>query len=51
MDEWPDRFPIMDFYLKVCGIHVIKGFEAMDLRLMDVGKLDTLSAAEAFLSA
>jgi len=51
MDEWPDRFPIMDFYLKVCGKHVIKGFEAMDLRLMDVGKLDTLSAAEAFLSA
>ena len=51
MDEWPDRFPIMDFYLKVCGMHVIKGFEAMDLRLMDVGKLDTLSAAEAFLSA
>ena len=50
MDEWPDRFPIMDFYLKVCGTHVIKGFEATDLRLMDVGKLDTLSEAEAFLS-
>jgi NDP-sugar pyrophosphorylase family protein len=42
LSEWPDRFPIMDFYLSACATHLIKGFEAIDLRLMDVGKMDTL---------
>ncbi len=49
LDEWPDRFPIMDFYLKACADHLIRGYEASDLRLMDVGKLDTLHDAEEFL--
>ena len=47
--EWPERFPIMDFYLKHCADHVIRGYEAPNLRLLDVGKLDTLEAAEQFL--
>ncbi len=47
--EWPERFPIMDFYLKACADHLIRGYEAKDLRLMDVGKLDTLHDAEEFL--
>ena len=50
LDEWPDRFPIMDFYLKACGTHLIRGYEAKDLRLMDVGKLDTLDQAEAIIN-
>ena len=50
MDEWPDRFPIMDFYLKACARHPIRGYELSDLRLMDVGKLDTLHEAEQFLN-
>jgi NDP-sugar pyrophosphorylase family protein len=50
LDEWPERFPIMDFYLKACGDHLIKGYEAKDLRLLDVGKLDTLDKAEEFVS-
>ena len=49
MADWPDRFPIMDFYLKACGDHLIRGFEVHDLRLLDVGKLDTLKQAEKFL--
>jgi len=49
--DWPDRFPIMDFYLKVCDGHLIKGYEAKDLRLMDVGKLDTLDQAENFIKS
>ena len=49
LDEWPDRFPIMDFYLQACGTHLIRGYEAKDLRLMDVGKLDTLDQAEDFI--
>lgn len=49
MADWPDRFPIMDFYLKACGDHLIRGFEVHDLRLLDVGKLDTLEQAEKFI--
>ena len=43
------RFPIMDFYLAVCCNHRIYGVEASDLDLIDVGKLDTLEKAEAFI--
>ena len=50
LSEWPDRFPIMDFYLSACATHLIKGFEATDLRLMDVGKMDTLDQAENFIN-
>lgn len=50
LSEWPDRFPIMDFYLSACATHLIKGFEATDLRLMDVGKIDTLDQAENFIN-
>ena len=46
LNEWPDRFPIMDFYLKACADHLIRGYEATDLRLLDVGKLDSLEQAE-----
>ena len=49
MEDWPDRFPIMDFYLKVCADHVIRGFEAPNLHLLDVGKLDTLEQANIFI--
>ena len=51
LDEWPDKFPIMDFYLKACGTHLIRGYEAKNLRLMDVGKLNTLHDAEAFIES
>ena len=49
LDEWPDRFPIMDFYLKACADYLIKGYEVEGLRLLDVGKLDTLEEANEFL--
>ena len=48
--DWPERFPIMDFYLKACATHLIRGYEAPGLRLLDVGKLDTLDQANAFIS-
>ena len=47
--DWPERFPIMDFYLKSCADHLIRGYEARDFRLLDVGKLDTLDKAENFI--
>lgn len=45
----PDKFPIMDFYLSMCRRVPIKGILKEDLRLMDVGKLDSLHEAEGFL--
>ena len=49
MDEFPDRFGIIGFYLKACATHNIKGYVKDDLKLMDIGKLDTLAQAEEFL--
>jgi len=42
----PDRFPIIDFYLKVCADYTITGHLQEDLTLVDVGKIDTLPEAE-----
>jgi NDP-sugar pyrophosphorylase family protein len=49
-DEFPDKFGIIDFYLQVCKLEPIYGYIQPDLRLMDVGKLDTLAEAEAFVA-
>lgn len=51
MNTFPAKFGIIDFYLKVCGENIIKGVNMQNLRLMDVGKLDTLAEAEAFLAS
>jgi NDP-sugar pyrophosphorylase family protein len=47
--EMPDRFGIIDFYLKYCHKCAFLGYEKKDLQLMDVGKLDTLEQAEQFI--
>ncbi|MBP3202662.1 MAG: NTP transferase domain-containing protein [Bacteroidales bacterium] len=44
--DMPERFPIMDFYLKACADYPIYGVPAPDLTLVDVGKIDTLADAE-----
>ena len=49
MDQWPDRFLIIDFYLKACATHPLSGYVADNLRMIDVGKLDSLQQAEEFL--
>lgn len=49
MADWPAKFPIMDFYLRMCDRLDIRGDVQHDLQLMDVGKLNTLEKAEAFL--
>lgn len=51
MDTMPDRFGIIDFYLKACADHPIAGYVKPDLKLMDIGKLETLAQAEAFLGS
>lgn len=50
MDEWPERFPIIDFYLQACATKLIRGVPQPDLRLIDVGKLDSLDQAAAFIT-
>ena len=49
MDNYPDIFPIMDFYLHECATADIRGCLKNDLRLLDVGKTDTLEKATEFL--
>ena len=48
MDRFPDRFPIIDFYLSVCHRSRIVGLVKNDLQVLDVGKLDSLEQAEKF---
>lgn len=50
MASWPDRFPIMDFYLDHARKGEIRGFDNKELHLLDVGKLDTLDEAAEFES-
>ena len=49
MDRFPDRFPIIDFYLSVCHRSHIVGLVKPDLQVLDVGKIDSLHDAEKFL--
>lgn len=49
MSSWPSRFSIMDFYLSVCDKVDIFAYPVSGLQLLDVGKQNTLSAAERFL--
>ena len=49
MASWDERFSIIDFYLAKCADHRIHGFLAPDLRLLDVGKIDSLAEAEEFV--
>ncbi len=49
-DGWDGRFPIMDFYISECGRHRIHGIVPEELRMIDVGKLESLDEAEAFLT-
>ena len=49
MDRFPDRFSIIDFYLSVCHRAHIVGLPKDDLKVLDVGKIDSLHDAEMFL--
>lgn len=43
------RFPIMDFYLKVCDRYPVYGYAPDSLNILDVGKTDSLPQAEEFI--
>lgn len=44
-----DRFPIIDFYVSVCDRYPIYGFCPERLRILDIGKVDSLAKAEELL--
>lgn len=51
MDEqWNGTFSIMDFYLQNCERAVLGGHADFNLKLMDIGKPETLAEAEHFLA-
>lgn len=50
MESWQGKFSIIDFYLSVCDKVEIKCQADPCLKLLDVGKLDTIAKAEAFLA-
>ena len=47
--EYPEKFSIIDFYLNTCKAEKIKAFTQEGLQLLDVGKLDSLEKANAFV--
>ena len=46
-----DKFSLIDFYLSICRTETIAAYVPGGYRMMDVGKIDQLSAAEAFVSS
>ena len=49
MTDFPDRFPVIDFYLSLCNRGKISCCIPSDLHLIDVGKLNSLEEAADFL--
>lgn len=50
MENWPTVFSITPFYLQSCKQLCIKGTQVDHLRMMDIGKVDSLNQAAAFLN-
>ncbi|MBP9998971.1 MAG: nucleotidyltransferase family protein [Bacteroidales bacterium] len=47
MEAWPEKFSIIDFYLKAAATHPIYGVVAADLKLIDIGSPEKLAEADA----
>jgi NDP-sugar pyrophosphorylase family protein len=50
MSGWNGKFSVIDFYLEVAAKETIKGFVPENLKMIDVGKIDSLHDAELFLT-
>lgn len=48
MEEWTGKFSIIQFYLSICAKTDIRAYIAENLRLLDIGKPETLKEAEGF---
>lgn len=50
MESWNGKFSIIDFYLSIVSKAKISGYIAPTLRMIDVGKLDSIKEAELLYS-
>ena len=48
MQDYPDAFSIIDFYIRECNQLVIKGYNPPQLAILDVGKPEALQKATSF---
>lgn len=49
MNEFPDKFSVIDFYLSLCNHKPINAFIPSESRMIDVGKPESLKEANNFL--
>ena len=49
MNEFPDKFSIIDFYLSICYHKPIIAYNPLKTRMIDVGKPESLKEANKFL--
>ncbi len=49
MEEWTGKFSIINFYLSICAKADIRAYLADDLKLLDIGKPETLAIAEEWM--
>lgn len=49
MNSFPDRFSIIEFYLSLCDREELSCYIPDNLKLIDVGKTDSLEDAQSFL--
>lgn len=50
MENWSGKFSIIDFYLSIADKTNVIGYNTPSLKLIDVGKLDSLKDAEEFFA-
>lgn len=50
LSDFSGKFSLVEVYLKKCGTESIKAFVPQHYRMLDVGKIDTLSEAQSFVS-
>lgn len=50
MDDFPDKFSIIDLYLSICDKETVTCYFPDNLKVIDVGKIDSLQESERLLN-
>ncbi len=48
MQDWPEAFSIVDFYLSIAATHKIKAAYCPDLKMIDIGSVEKLAEAQSW---
>lgn len=51
MQDWPEKFSIMEYYLATLRTHCYQLFDPGDLRVLDVGKPESIAQALSFMQS